>query len=90
MSLREQLPVAVLGPLAARMIVQTVLPPFCTAIDPVGDPEVPDVTVAEMPTALSLPNAAADDDTDKVVELVAGKTERGTVADAAVKLASPG
>jgi hypothetical protein len=43
-----------------------------------------------MRTALSLPNAAVGDDTDNVVELVAGKTERGTVLDAAVKLASPG
>jgi hypothetical protein len=30
------------------------------------------------------------DDTDKVVELVAGKTESGTVSDAALKLTSPG
>ena len=90
MSLREQVPVAVLGPLPARVIVQAVLPPFCTAIDPVGDPEVPDVTVAEMRRALSFPNAAEGDDTDKVVELVAGNTERGTVWDAAVKLESPG
>ena len=90
MSPREQVPVAVSGPLPARLIVQAVVPSFCTAIDPVGDPEVPEVTVAEIRTALSLPNAAVGDDTDKVVELVAGKTERGTVADAAVKLASPG
>ena len=90
MSLREQLPVAVLAPLPARSIVQAVLPSFCTAMDPVGDPEVPDATVAEIPTAPSLPNAAVGDDTDKVVELVAGKTERGTVSDAPVKLASPG
>jgi len=34
-SFREQLPVAVLGPLATRLIVQTVLPSFCTSIDPV-------------------------------------------------------
>jgi hypothetical protein len=56
----------------------------------VGDPEVPDVTVAEMRTVLSLPNAAVGDDTDKVVELVAANTESGTVSEAAVKFASPG
>ena len=70
--------------------MQAVLPLLSTAIDPVGDPEVPDVTVAEMRTELSLPNAAVDDETDKVVELVAGNTEREAVSDAAVKLASPG
>ena len=90
MSFSEQLPLAVSGPLATRLIVQAVLPLFCTAIDPVGDPEVPDMTVAEMPTALSSPNGAEDDDTDRVVDVVAGKTERGTVSVAAVKLASPG
>jgi hypothetical protein len=89
-SLIEQLPVAAFGPLATRAITQTKLPPFCTVIDPVGDPDVPDVTLAEMRTELSFPNAAVDDDTDKVVELVAGKTERRAVADAAVKLVSPG
>jgi hypothetical protein len=56
----------------------------------VGDPEVPEVTVAEKRTALSLPKAAVGDDTARLVELVAGKTERGTVSEAAVKLASPG
>ena len=57
--------------------MQTVSPSFCTAIDPVGDPVVPDVTVAEIGTALSLPNAAVDEATDKLVEVVAGKTGEG-------------
>jgi hypothetical protein len=89
-SLKVQRPLAVLGPLALRLTTQTVVPPFFTATDPVGDPVVPDATVAEMSAELSSPKAAEDGDTLKVVELVAGKTERGTVVESAVKLASPG
>jgi hypothetical protein len=36
-------------------MVQTVSPPFCTVTDPVGEPVVPDVTVAEMVAEPSLP-----------------------------------
>jgi len=54
------------------VIVQTVVPPLRTGTDPVGDPVVPDVTVAEMSKELSSPNATEDGDTLKVVELVAG------------------
>jgi len=89
-SLNAQLPVAVFGPLALRLIVQIVLPPLLTVTEPVGDPVVPDATVAEMSTELSSPNAVEDGDTLRVVELAAGKTDRGTVVESAVKLASPG
>jgi hypothetical protein len=73
-----------------RLIAQIVVAPFVTATDPVGDPVVPDVTVTEMSTELSSPNATEDGDTLKVVELEAGNTDRGTVVESAVKLASPG
>jgi hypothetical protein len=72
------------------VIVQTVLPPFCTVTDPDGDPVVPDVTVAEILMDPSLPYAAEEGDIVSVVELVVGKTASGTVADAGVKLISPG
>jgi hypothetical protein len=71
-------------------MVHTVVPPFCTTIDPVGAPVVPAVTVAEIDTALS----SVDDDEEGVtlseVVVVAGNTKREEVVELAVKFASPG
>ena len=71
-------------------MVQMVLTPSCTVTDPVGEPVVPEVTVAEMATAPSSPYEVDEGDTVSETELVAGKTESGTVVDDGLKLASPG
>ena len=67
-----QLPTAVFGPAGWRAMVQTVLPPFCTVTEPLGEPVVPEVTVAEMMTEPSSPYEVEDGETVSEVELVAG------------------
>ena len=53
-------------------MVQTVAPPFCTVTEPLGEPVVPEVTVAEMVTDLSSPYEVDEGETVSEVELVVG------------------
>ena len=53
-------------------MVQTAVPPFCTVTDPLGEPVVPEVTVAEIATEPSSPYEAEEGETVSEVELVAG------------------
>ena len=67
-----QLPTAVFGPAGWSAMVQTVLPPFCTVTEPVGEPVVPEVTEAEMMTDPSSPYEVDEGATVSEAELVAG------------------
>ncbi len=67
-----QLPSAVFDPAGWRAIVQTVVPPFWTVTEPVGEPVVPEVTVAEMVTDPSSPYEVDEGETVSEVELVVG------------------
>ena len=67
-----QFPAAVFGPAGWRAMVQIVVPPFWTATNPVGEPVVPDVTVAEITTEPSSPYEVDEGETVSEVELVAG------------------
>jgi hypothetical protein len=71
-------------------MVQTTIPPFCTTIEPVGAPVVPDVTVAVRDTEFSSSDGDEEGVTLSVVVVVAGNTKSEEVVEVAVKFASPG